>query len=365
MDTIHPLVKASDLIQNHPKSWHMSKLQSLFDQTSIREILKIPLSQTLQGEDKEIWALNHSGKFSVKTAYHAQVDYHESVHQNQNSLFKPLWSLKIHDRHKLLLWKILWNILPTKAKISERISQQVNTECTFCDQEEETTLHLFVKCPIVRILWQQGSWPLNIERLPIHSSADWIKMIIYPDKLLGLQENETHHFQLYAVVLLDLLWKNRNEKVHNSSSFSLEEIKKQLATVYESFKNAWSICSLTKIPALNWNPPPLGSFSISFDATVRNDFSVASAIQRNHLGDILKIYTEKIASSIPLVAEAKAALLAIVMASSSFQSNSSSVTIEGDAQSVFSAIDCKDSTLFWSISPIVEDIRSYAEDHPS
>ncbi|KAG2717649.1 hypothetical protein I3760_03G186200 [Carya illinoinensis] len=291
MDTIHPLIKASDLIQNSLKSWDIKKLQSLFDQPSIREILKIPLSQIAQGEDTEIWALNHSGKFSVKTAYHAQVDYHDSVHQNQNSLFKPLWSLKIHDRHKLLLWKILWNILPTKVTINERISQQVNMECTFCDQEEETTLHLFVKCPIAKILWQQGSWPLNIARLPIHSISDWIKMIIYLGKLLGLQENEGHHFQLYAVVLLDLLWKSRNEKVHNFSSFSLEEIKKQLATVYESYKNAWSIHSPTKTPTLVWNPPPFGSFSISFDAVVRNDFSVASAIQRNHLGNILEIYT--------------------------------------------------------------------------
>ncbi|KAG2679677.1 hypothetical protein I3760_11G062000 [Carya illinoinensis] len=65
MDTIHPLIKVSDLIQNNPKSWDIRKLQSLFDQPSIREILKIPLSQTVQGEDKKIWALNHSGKFSV------------------------------------------------------------------------------------------------------------------------------------------------------------------------------------------------------------------------------------------------------------------------------------------------------------
>ncbi|KAG6650574.1 hypothetical protein CIPAW_06G053200 [Carya illinoinensis] len=331
-------------------------MQNLFDQLSIREIQKIPLPIAARGIDKEIWALNHSGKYSIKIAYHAQVDYHEQALLHQSSLFKPLWSLKIHDRHKLLLWKLLWNILPTKEKINERISQQINSECTFCNQGEETVLHLFVECPIVRILWKQGCWPLNIERLPILSISDWIEMIIHPGKFLGLQEQDCRRFQLYAVILLDLLWKKRNDIVHNHSTFSLEDAKKQLYTSYESYKNAWAERNSTKSSSQVWTPPLVGFQSISFDAAVRDYFSVTSAV-RDHSGKILEICPEKIHSSVPLVAEAKAALLVVCMAGSS-----RNMSIEGDAQSVFSALERKDSTPFWSISPIIEDIQVHAKD---
>lgn len=88
------------------------------------------------------------------------------------TLFKPMWSLKIHDRYKLMIWKLLSNILPTRSRLSEIIPYQKKEECIFCNHEKETLMHLFVECPINRILWQQSSWPLNLANLPIDSILD-------------------------------------------------------------------------------------------------------------------------------------------------------------------------------------------------
>ncbi|KAG2667197.1 hypothetical protein I3760_15G101000 [Carya illinoinensis] len=66
MESSHQSIKVSDIILNNPKSWDIHKMKNLFDQTSITEILKIPLTTRVQDEDKEVWSLNHSGKYSVK-----------------------------------------------------------------------------------------------------------------------------------------------------------------------------------------------------------------------------------------------------------------------------------------------------------
>lgn len=49
-------------------------------------------------------------------------------------------------------------------------------------------------------------------------------MIIYLEKELGLQKEERHHFQLFAVIMLDFIWRKRNDIVHNHISLSIEEV---------------------------------------------------------------------------------------------------------------------------------------------
>lgn len=72
-------------------------MKNLIDQTSIVEVLKIPLTIKVQDEVKEVSSLNYSGKYSVKITYQASIGFQELIQQKLNSVFKPLWSLKIHD----------------------------------------------------------------------------------------------------------------------------------------------------------------------------------------------------------------------------------------------------------------------------
>ncbi|KAG2716989.1 hypothetical protein I3760_03G153000 [Carya illinoinensis] len=69
MEYIHSHAKVLDFIQNNPKSWDIHKMQNFFDQANIVKILKISLSTRTQEEDKEVWSLNHSSKYSVKKTY--------------------------------------------------------------------------------------------------------------------------------------------------------------------------------------------------------------------------------------------------------------------------------------------------------
>lgn len=152
MDQDHPSIKVLDFILDNSRLWNVQKLQSLYDQETIEEIQKIILPANSRRQYQIIWIPNNKGKFSVKTVYQTMINSQEFNQQVPHlALFNKMWNLKIYDRHKLLLWKIFWNILPTRSKVKSIIPHIKTTNCALCNQEEEDLEHLFVKCLVNRI----------------------------------------------------------------------------------------------------------------------------------------------------------------------------------------------------------------------
>ena len=95
-----------DLMTDDRLNWDINKLNNLFDPSTVQAILKIHLSPA-HTQDKIIWAPNKSGEFLVKLAF---IQSQMSNLLNTSPLlikeWKHLWKIKIHERLKLLLWKI-------------------------------------------------------------------------------------------------------------------------------------------------------------------------------------------------------------------------------------------------------------------
>jgi len=67
-------------------------------------------------------------------------------------LWKTLWALKIHLVLKLFVWKLCYNLLPTKAKLfSKKIIQDL--VCPLCLDVVETSCHILWNCPSM-VVWQ-------------------------------------------------------------------------------------------------------------------------------------------------------------------------------------------------------------------
>ena len=105
---------------------------------------------------------NKSGNFSVKLAYiQVQLPSIQNTGPLHRKEWKKLWKLKIHERFKLLLWKIVWDILPTRDFLSKKWNIE-DTDCPFCSSKQETCEHLFFGCPFAIIIWSLSPWPLNL-----------------------------------------------------------------------------------------------------------------------------------------------------------------------------------------------------------
>lgn len=92
-------------------------------------ILRISLS--IKG-DELIWTLENPDVFSVKAMYRELVKIQE---QSQSPLRTNtenfLWRLQFHERLKLLSWKLVWEMLPSKGRIVERIVYRTEDDVQF------------------------------------------------------------------------------------------------------------------------------------------------------------------------------------------------------------------------------------------
>jgi hypothetical protein len=178
--------RVADLIIPDIFQWDKSKIFSLFDPLTATKILNIHLSPTNQ-QDKLFWVYNSNGSHSVKSAYLTdQQERFDSIGPLDKSDWNTLWKAKISPRHKLLLWKIVWDILPIKA-ILVACMPSIETTCLLCNAQEENALHIFNQYPLAQSIWLNSTWPIHLNRLPFTSIVDWVKFILNPGKHLNLQ----------------------------------------------------------------------------------------------------------------------------------------------------------------------------------
>lgn len=124
--------------------------------------------------------------------------------------WRDLWCLKMHERFKLLLWKVLWDIIPTKCKIAKRVgsgsSAEEELQCPLCGAGTEKFHHLLLMCPYSRVIWSESQCQINIAAFGSGSVGDWIQKILHPHQRIRIPLEEQHLFQLYTMNAIDLLW---------------------------------------------------------------------------------------------------------------------------------------------------------------
>ncbi|GAA0174165.1 hypothetical protein LIER_27610 [Lithospermum erythrorhizon] len=112
----------SELIDDVIRTWDIPKLQTQFLPIDMHKILKIPLTN-LHRPDTPIWKHHPKGIFTVSSAYHAFCNSVQAYGQTSgqgtttNKFFNKLWRLKLLDKIKHFLWRVIHNNLPTSDNL--------------------------------------------------------------------------------------------------------------------------------------------------------------------------------------------------------------------------------------------------------
>ena len=65
----------------------------------------------------------------------------------------------------MLLWRIAADCLPKKGRIS-RCIEMLDNSCPLCNEEVESTIHLFATCHhLSRALWYGSQWGIKIDEI--------------------------------------------------------------------------------------------------------------------------------------------------------------------------------------------------------
>lgn len=136
--------------------WNMGSVTSLIDTTRLDAegekelaLLRNILSGIVLSDVKDIlvW-MPSNGSFSSK-ACHAAIVPTEIVDNSQGFIWSLIWKLKVPPKIMAFLWKIQWNVIPTKMFLNKRFSG-VSPIYPWCSTEVETMTHLFWDCQLPR-----------------------------------------------------------------------------------------------------------------------------------------------------------------------------------------------------------------------
>ena len=295
----------------------------------------------------------------MKSAYNAIRTPTSSSHPvMQSKDWKELWKMKIHARLKNLLWKLAWEILPTTSILNRRFTLPSN-ECYLCGKALETLEHLFLQCDWAAQVWLLGPWPLRLNTLDSISIVDWVKMIINPKPFLALDDEATKEFQLFAAIMCDRVWMNRNKARVDGIKIASVDLARQVNKSFEEHKQAWKIQSKNSSKDKTWIPPPPSWIKLNFDAAIREGKTFVAIIGRDQEGKFVAAWVGQLCPGSPLSGEANAALLAIQRAADVGFKN---VVIEGDSWNVIEPLRNHESAPHWSIKSVVEDILYFAKE---
>ncbi|XP_060962265.1 uncharacterized protein LOC115695280 [Cannabis sativa] len=326
--------KVAELFQPNG-GWSIQKLNSYFDRNTVSAILKggNPIGT---GKDSWFWTLENNSRFSCKSTYRALAEDRVNPGEVAPSMWNKLWNSKIPKRLKVLWWCILSKALPIRSVLGRRFPIE-DESCPLCGTEAETMEHLFLSCNFAFHLWRSSPWGIY----PICDTGirvwDWVKFLWDLNKK-GINDQEAF---LYASLIVDTIWRTRNDKVHNNCP---ADIVKCIDTVQFSFADhhAHLLPCPILCPTEVWRPPE------DCDIRVGLDSMCAAVVARDHVGKVIWVVTSKIDFSNALCGEAMACCLALQEAK---VRGVKFLILESDSRVVINALNGKES--WWELDNFV------------
>ncbi|XP_062088842.1 uncharacterized protein LOC133795409 [Humulus lupulus] len=259
----------NSLMKTEEKAWDADVIKDMFTIHEQNLILNIPLFDSVT-EDCWQWKGEHSGIYSVKSAYRITQELKGVVHRDNNSGFwRDLWNLKIPPKVKDLIWRAVSNCLPTRFQLSYRKITLPSSLCPRCSRYVETIPHCLVGCSFAMACWRFAGIP--VVAIGDNSFGGWLQ-----ERFKDWGDDMRH----MAVMVCWALWQVRNEKVWKGSNRSVKEV---IALARGNFDQWRYAHDRTFIPSLlllhpgeraeHWSVPGGNKIKINVDAAVFPDLN--------------------------------------------------------------------------------------------
>ena len=129
----------------------------------------------------------------------------------------PLISVHKDLKTNFFQFKLLHRRLATNSFLT-KINLKDNEQCTFCQKDTETLIHLFWTCSVSTLFWQDFKQCRAVNRGELSNTINLTAYLV-----LGLKQNKNKRLDFYFLVARLFLWisKTRNAfpKIENFSLF--------------------------------------------------------------------------------------------------------------------------------------------------
>nr|XP_048325739.1 uncharacterized protein LOC125421294 [Ziziphus jujuba var. spinosa] len=272
--------------------------------------------------------------------------------RESEAIWKNLWNIKMHERLKMFLWRVLSNVIPTRDLIFTRIGKG-DRNCVWCEDKEETLLHIFKDCHFIRRLAFASNWGCRLENWNVSNTKELVEMCINPITAGGCQGKDKRSISIFLTTLLYFTWLCRNEKVF-SDSFPSQDMLQRFNTLVDEFESVEELihnCSSKE----RWSPPTKGWWKINSDAAFNNDQAGIAFVARDWKGEVVYCDSKRIFCSSPLEAEVKALSWA---AETAERNNWQDLCWSSDCREAVNTILSVDNPLVWETRHDIIFLRS-------
>jgi hypothetical protein len=353
-------MKVADIMETGSSRWNWSMINTMFNDRDIREIHNMAINSGGR-EDKRIWKFNNKGHYTVKSAYRYTMENlidNEAYRVPGNWML--IWNLRIPQRVKIFLWRVVRGCLPTRDRL-QRKGIQCTDLCPHCETTFENEWHLFIGCDSAKKVWMEaGLWDMIQEHVDNATGFENLCFSI----LAAAQEP----IKSDIVMVLWCVWKRRNEKiweeVEKPASLSIQSARELLFQWREVRKDGTAARTASTTTIVRWQPSEEGTVKCNVDAALFNEHQQfgAGICIRGAQGIFIKAKTIHFEGSPPpMEAEAYALKEAIIWLG---ELGLSRVDIELDCLPVVQAINDKSSNQT-EFGIIIEDCKILLANYPN
>lgn len=238
------------------------------------------------GEDLLIWNYSSNGLYTVRSGYHIAKDLGESSSNGVKCGFgtrlTKFWNLKLPNKIKIHVWKILFNAIPVRVNLINR-GVDVDRVCPCCRVGPGDVHHLF--------------WYFILQQ---KSGKCLLFGSLYQDLLNGgiadLFQWVSDHGKDGELVVFVLicwsLWTKRNQVVFQGKIIDHEDVLARANKTKESYKIFIVVPErIRMVPnsSMQWKPPSRGFIKINVHVVVlrsSDQFSVG-LVDRDNVGMVM------------------------------------------------------------------------------
>ncbi|GJV89233.1 glycine dehydrogenase A, mitochondrial [Tanacetum coccineum] len=169
----------------------------------VQDVNLVPVS------DRWKWSLENSGDFSVASVRKMLDDK-----MLPDVTTKTRWIKLVPIKVNVHAWKVKIDSLPTRFNISRRGMDIESITCSICDNEVESSSHLFFKCNMVRDIIRKITRWWDITYIDADSYEDWLNWLVN----LRLSSNYKQALEGVFYVMWWHVWQYRNKYIFKAVS---------------------------------------------------------------------------------------------------------------------------------------------------